>query len=247
MSYFRIIPRLDIKGENVVKGINLEGLRVVGQPGVLAHQYYQAGADEIIFMDIVASLYNRNNLSEIIASAAKHIFIPITVGGGIKTIDDAAHLFRMGADKVAINTAATKNPTLLSDLSDRFGAQSVVLSVEAKKNDLGWEVYTDNGREKTGLDVLQWIKTAQDYGIGEILLTSIDQEGTKKGADLSLLSAVSNCVKVPLIMCGGIGTLSDIAAVRAYSAVDGIAASSVFHYQLLSIQSCQTPLTMLDY
>lgn len=237
MSQIRIIPRLDIKGPNVVKGIHLEGLRVIGNPNDLAIQYYHDGADELIFIDIVASLYNRNNLSDIISLAAKDVFIPITVGGGIRTIDDAACLFRMGADKVAINTAAIKTPKLLQDISDRFGAQSVVLSVEAKAKEGGWEAYTDNGREKTGLEVISWVLQAQDLGIGEILLTSVDQEGTRRGLDISLIKEVSAISNVPLVVCGGIWEMDHLSPIQAMPEVDAVAMSSVFHYKEKTIQN----------
>lgn len=192
MARLRIIPRLDIKGPNLIKGIRLEGLRVVGDPHEFALRYYEQGADELVFMDIVASLYQRNNLNDIIARAANRVFIPITVGGGIRSLDDVNTLLRSGADKVAINTAAIARPALITEVSKRYGAQCMVLSVEAKQNGPGrWEAYTDNGREHTGLDVIDWIEKAVALGAGEILLTAVDREGTRKGLDLDLLRAVT--------------------------------------------------------
>ena len=209
MARIRIIPRLDIKGPNLIKGIRLEGLRVVGDPHEFALRYYEQGADELVFMDIVASLYQRNNLTDIIARAANRVFIPITVGGGIRSIGDVNTLLRSGADKVAINTAAIARPALITEVSKRYGAQCMVLSVEAKQNGPGrWEAYTDNGREHTGLDVVEWIERAVALGAGEILLTAIDKEGTRKGLDLNLLRAVAARVEVPVIISGGFGPVA---------------------------------------
>jgi len=185
VSNLRIIPRLDIKGKNLIKGVQLEGLRVMGDPHQFALKYYRAGADELVYMDIVASLYGRNNLSDIIKRAADQVFIPITVGGGIRSVDDARHILRYGADKVAINTAAIARPDLISEVARRFGSQAMVLSIEAKQVAPGkWEAYTDNGRERTGLDVLEWVRKGVEMGAAEILLTSVDREGTRKGFDI---------------------------------------------------------------
>ncbi|HAU2049736.1 TPA: imidazole glycerol phosphate synthase subunit HisF, partial [Legionella pneumophila] len=214
MSNVRLIARLDIKGPNLIKGVHLEGLRVVGNPNEYAMAYYAQGADELIYMDTVASLYGRNNLSEIVKTTAENVFIPITVGGGIRSVDDAKQLLRCGADKVAINTAATKNPTLISDIARRFGSQCVVLSIEAKRTVNGrWEVMTDNGREHTGMDVVDWARNGEEFGAGEILLTSIDQEGTRKGFDLELVKQVSSMVSIPVIASGGMGKLEDLTEV----------------------------------
>ena len=200
MAGLRIIPRLDVKGDNLIKGIRLEGLRVVGDPHEFALRYYAQGADEIIFMDIVASLYQRNNLTSIIARAADQIYIPITVGGGIRSLNDVYTMLRSGADKVAINTAAIARPELISEVSNRFGSQCMVLSVEAKRTGpKTWEAYTDNGREHTGLDVVEWIERAVKLGAGEVLLTAVDQEGTRKGLDIELMRVVNARVAVPEI------------------------------------------------
>ncbi len=206
MPPVRLIPRLDIKGPNVVKGIHMEGLRVMGEPGAMARRYYQEGADEIVFMDIVASLYGRNSILSVVEEAASNIFVPLTVGGGIRTVEDIVAVLRSGADKVAINTMAIARPAFLREAAEMFGSQCIVLSVEAKETgDGSWEAFTDNGRERTGKDVLDWVGEAEDLGIGEILLTSVDREGTKKGFDLALFEQVHGRVKVPVIACGGAG------------------------------------------
>jgi imidazole glycerol-phosphate synthase subunit HisF len=237
MANLRLIARLDIKGPNLIKGIHLEGLRVMGDPQSFAKKYYEDGADELIYIDIVASLYNRNNLSDIIHRAAQDVFIPITVGGGIRSLEDATHILRSGADKVAINTAAVKRPELISEMARRFGSQCMVLSIEAKKSGSGsWEAYTDNGREHTGLDVVTWAKRAKELGAGEILLTSVDQEGTCRGFDQELVQAVSSVVSIPVIASGGMGALSDVEDVVVVGKADAIAMANVLHYDKLSIQ-----------
>ena len=233
----RIIPRLDIKGSNLIKGINLEGLRVIGDPNEFAYKYYNQGADELIFIDSVASLYGRNNLIDVLRRTAENIFIPITVGGGIRSKEDAYEILRNGGDKVAINTAAVKNPKLITDLAKQFGSQSIVLSIEAKKTMSSWEVYTDNGREKTGIDVMDWIKKGIKLGAGEILLTSIDKEGTKKGFDILLTKKASKVCSVPLILSGGLGEIQHLKDLFKETRVDGIAIASVFHYNLLDIKN----------
>lgn len=236
MGNLRIIPRLDIKGSNLIKGIRLEGLRVIGDPQEYAIKYYEEGADELIYMDIVASLYGRNNLSEIISRAAKNIFIPITVGGGIRTVDDARHILRSGADKVAINTAAIARPGLITDVARQFGSQAMVLSIEAKNvGPRRWEAYTDNGRERTGLDVIDWVKQAMELGAGEVLLTSVDREGTRKGFDLELIRAVSEVIRVPLIASGGMGTFEHFYEAGTFGRADAIAMADVLHYGRLTI------------
>ena len=231
MAGLRIIPRLDIKGPNLIKGIRLEGLRVVGDPHAFALRYYEAGADELVFMDIVASLYQRNSLSSIIARAADQIYIPITVGGGIRTLGDVDNMLRSGADKVAINTAAIARPGLITEVAQRFGAQCMVLSVEAKRMGPGrWEAYTDNGREHSGRDVLEWIDEAVGRGAGEVLLTAVDQEGTRKGFDIELLEAVNRKVNVPVIISGGFGDVQDLKRASDVGA-SGIAIADALHWQ----------------
>lgn len=236
MASIRLIARLDIKGSNVIKGVQLEGLRVLGDPHAFALRYYAMGADELIYMDAVASLYGRNNLSEIIARAAKDIFIPITVGGGIRTLEDATMALRSGADKVGINTAAVSRPELITEVSRRFGAQAMVLSIEAKQVAAEqWEVYTDNGRERSGLDVVEWAQRGVALGAGEILLTSVDREGTRRGFDTDLVRAVSNVVSVPVIASGGMGRVEDLVAVVSHGRADAVAMADILHYQRSSI------------
>jgi cyclase len=236
VSNLRIIPRLDIKGKNLIKGIQLEGLRVVGDPQEFALGYYRAGADELIYMDIVASLYGRNNLSDIIRRAADQVFIPITVGGGIRSVDNARHILRSGADKVAINTAAIARPDLISEVARHFGSQAMVLSIEAKQVAHGkWEAYTDNGRERTGLDVLQWVRRGIEMGAGEILLTSVDREGTRKGFDIDLIRQVSEAASVPVIASGGMGSIEDFLMAAQLGRADGISMADTLHYNRLQL------------
>lgn len=230
MKNIRLIARLDIKGPNLIKGIHLEGLRVVGPPNEHALRYYAQGADELIYMDCVASLYGRNHLGDIVKAAAKDIFVPMTVGGGIRSVDDATEILRAGADKVAVNTAAVATPQLITDIARRFGSQCMVLSIEAKQvGPERWEVYTDNGRERTGLDVIEWVRHGVSMGAGEVLLTSVDREGTRKGFDINLVNAVTSEVSVPVIASGGMGKPEDLIAV-VDSGADGVAMADILHY-----------------
>lgn len=232
----RLIPRLDIKGPNLIKGIHLEGLRVIGDPNEYAVRYYNDGADELIYMDIVASLYGRNNLSDIVQRTVKDVFIPITVGGGLRSIEDVTQILRSGADKVAINTEAVKRPDLIREIAQRFGQQCMVLSVEAKKTGPEkWEVYIDNGRERTGHDVIDWVKHAVVLGAGEILLTSVDQEGTRKGFDIDLVRSVSSAVHIPIIASGGMGATQHLYDVVMHGKANAIAMADILHYKRLSI------------
>ena len=236
MANVRLIARLDIKAPNLIKGIHLEGLRVIGDPQQHAQAYYTAGADEIIYMDIVASLYNRNSLTDIVRRTAEQVFIPITVGGGLRSLDDVENALRSGADKVAINTAAVARPELISEVATRFGSQCMVLSIEAKHRQKGgWEAYTDNGREHTGHDVVEWAKRAVDLGVGEILLTSVDQEGTRRGFDVKLTRAVSDAVRVPVIASGGMGAMDHLISVIRDGHADAVAMADVLHYKRLSL------------
>lgn len=236
LSKTRIIARIDIKNEYVIKGIQFDGLRKLGDPNEFAKKYYKQGADEIVFMDAVASLYDRNNLSNIIKKACEEIFIPITVGGGIRTINDIQNCLDSGADKVAINTQAIKDINFIKESSRIFGSQCIVGSIEAKKNKNIWEAYIDNGREKTGKEVLSWVKELQDAGCGEILLTSVDRDGTKKGFDLELCKAISEIVSVPLIISGGAGCLSHIEDLCDHTAFNAVAFGSMLHYNNCSIE-----------
>lgn len=232
MPNIRLIARLDIKGPNLIKGVHLEGLRVVGDPQAFAERYYREGIDELLYMDIVASLYGRNNLTDIVRRTAEKIFVPLTVGGGIRSVDDVRELLRAGADKIAINTAATRNPELISDVARRFGSQCVVLSIEAKRLAAQrWEVLVDNGREKTGMDVIEWARRGEQLGAGEILLTSVDQEGTRKGMDTELIRAVTDAVRIPVIASGGAGTPADVVNALTQGHADAVAMADMLHYQ----------------
>lgn len=231
MRRTRLIARLDVKGPNLIKGVHLEGLRVIGSPNEHALRYYQQGADELIYIDCVASLYGRSNLSDIVRSAAQDVFVPMTVGGGVRSVDDATHLLRCGADKVAVNTAAVANPTLISDIARRFGSQCMVLSIEAKQIGVDrWEVYTDNGRERTGRDVIDWVRRGVALGAGEVLLTSVDREGTRKGFDIPLIRAVTSEVTVPVIASGGMGKPEDLIDVVEHGEADAVAMADILHY-----------------
>lgn len=236
MSRIRLIPRLDVKGPNLIKGIHLEGLRVIGDPNAYALKYYEQGADELIFMDVVASLYGRNNLSHIIERAVKSVFAPITVGGGIRSLEDVTHMLRSGADKVAINTAAVARPELISEMATHFGSQCIVLSIEAKKRAPGkWEAYTDNGREMTGRDAVEWAKQAVALGAGEILVTSVDREGTKQGYELELIHAISTAVPVPVIASGGMGTVEHLVPAVKEGKADALAMADILHYNRATV------------
>jgi imidazole glycerol-phosphate synthase subunit HisF len=233
-SVIRLIPRLDIKGPNLVKGIHLEGLRVLGKPERFARYYYEQGADELIYVDVVASLYGRNSLLQIIERTSKEIFIPLTVGGGIRTIEDIRTVLKAGADKVALNTAAIQHPELIREASKRFGSSTIVVSIEAKKQpDGSYEAYTDNGRIRTGVDVLEWAKRSEALGAGEILLTSIDHEGTGNGFDIELIKKVAPSVSIPVIACGGAGKVQDIYDVINEGKADAVSAAAVLHYNYI--------------
>lgn len=229
----RLIARLDIKGPNLIKGIHLEGLRKIGDPQVHARRYYEEGADEILYMDSVASLYDRNNLTDIVRYTAENVFIPCTVGGGVRSLEDVARLLDSGADKVAINTAATRRPELVTEVSRRFGSQCTVLGIEAKARPDGasWEAYTDNGREHTGLDVVDWARRGQELGAGEILLTSIDREGTRRGFDLPLCKAVCEAVSIPVIVSGGLGEPRHLVEAVREGKADAVAVADALHYK----------------
>ncbi len=230
----RVIPRLDIKGPNLVKGIHLEGLRVLGNPERFARYYCDNGADEIIYMDVVASLYQRNSLHELISKTARECFIPMTVGGGIRTIDDIRRILNAGADKVAINTAATANPSFISEAARCFGSSTIIIAIEAiRQPDGEYLAFTDSGREFTGLEVLAWAKKAEELGAGEIMITSIDREGTGEGFDVPLAHKISGAVSIPVIAHGGADKPSDVAEVVEQAGVDAVAIASALHYKLI--------------
>lgn len=234
MKNIRIIPRLDIKGPNLVKGIHLEGLRVLGKPEQFAEYYYDNGADELMFVDVVASLYNRNSLHDIITETAKRIFIPLTVSGGLRSIDDIKMVLRAGADKISLNTAAVKNPLLIKEASREFGSSTIVITIEAiKQPDGQYLIYTDNGREHTGIEISEWAKKVEDLGAGEIVLTSVDCEGCGDGFDLELTKMISNKVSIPVIAHGGAGNIEHIKDVITEGDADAVSIASVLHYQTI--------------
>jgi cyclase len=215
----RIIPRLDIKGPNLVKGIHLEGLRVLGRPEDFAKVYYECGAD-------------RNSLKDIISQTAKNIFIPITVGGGLRTIEDINQVLRSGADKVSINTAGLRNPNFIYEAANKFGSSTIVVAIEAIKQLNGeYHCFIDNGREETGVEVKEWAKQVQDLGAGELIITSVDKEGTKDGLDIDLISQICNFISIPIIVHGGVGKLEDIKQ-GIEAGADGIAIASMLHYSI---------------
>jgi cyclase len=238
MNKTRIIARLDVKNDFVIKGIHLEGLRKVGNPNEMAKKYYNQGVDEIIFMDAVAAYYDRNSLTDIIEKACKDVFVPITVGGGIRKIEDIQIALNAGADKIAINTRAVQNPNFIKEASEIFGSQCIVSSIDAKKiAENKWEVYVDNGREPAGIDVIEWAKKVEALGAGEIMLTSIDKEGTKKGFDIELNKMVSDVVTIPIISSGGAGKSIDVSDVILNTDIDAVAIASLFHYEIETIDT----------
>lgn len=238
----RLVARLDIKNEFVIKGIHLEGLRKVGDPVEFAKKYYLEGIDEILLMDAVASLYERNNLFHILEKACREVFIPITIGGGIRSIGDIDQALKSGADKISLNTQAIKQPGLIKQAAEIYGSQCIVASVEAKRKKGHWEAYIDNGREETGKNVLEWVSELEQLGAGEILLTSVDQEGTKKGFDIELVHAVCERVQIPVIVSGGMGKAHHINDLIKGSNPDAVAMASVLHYNLIPVQELKEHL-----
>ncbi len=230
----RVIPRLDIKGPNLVKGIHFEGLRVLGKPEDFARHYFLDGADELIYMDAVASLYGRNSLLDIVARTAGQIFIPLTVGGGLRTVDDIRAVLRAGADKVSLNTAAIANPLLIRDASRAFGSSTIVVSIEAIRLPNGsYEAYVDYGRQRTNVNVFEWAVKAVELGAGELMVTSINQEGSGRGFDLELTKRIAEAVPVPVIAGGGAGALDHIADVIVGGQAEAVALASILHYNFI--------------
>ena len=236
----RLIPRLAVKGDQVIVTVNMEGLRKVGKPADLARKYAE-DADEILFMDAVATLYGRNQLESLIEETCEEVFIPITVGGGIKTLGDCRAMFNAGADKLAINTGAIQRREFLADAAAHFGSQAIAASIEAKRVNGGWEAYTENGRQRTGKDAVAWAFEAVRLVAGELLITSVDCEGTRRGCDLDLIRAIAPNVPVPVIACGGIGSVEDVRAVAALGAC--AAMSSALHNGALSVGQIREALT----
>ena len=230
----RVIPRLEIKGPNLVKGIHFEGLRVLGKPEVFARHYYEEGADELIYIDAVASLYGRNSILGIVERTASETFVPLTVAGGLRTLDDIRQVLRAGADKVALNTAVVKNPRLISEAAHKFGSSTIVVSIEAIRLEKGrYEAYTDFGRESTGVDAIEWAARAVELGAGELLVTSIDRDGGGKGFDIGLTRKIAEAVPVPVIAGGGGGAMEDVAEVIGEGAADAVSIASLLHYHLI--------------
>ena len=235
----RIIPRLDVKGPNLVKGIHLEGLRVLGKPEQFARHYYEQGADELFYMDTVASLYGRNSLEDLVTRTAREVHIPLTVGGGIRTVDDIRSLLRCGADKVAINTAAIARPAIIREAAETFGSSTIVVSIEAMRQPAGhYEAYTACGRNPTGRNAVEWALEAVELGAGEIAITSIEREGTGKGFDLGLIAQVADRVPVPVIACGGAGSAEHVRNAILDGHADAICLASSLHYDFL--EKCDT-------
>jgi imidazole glycerol-phosphate synthase subunit HisF len=230
----RIIPRLDIKGPNLVKGIHLEGLRVLGKPETFARHYYECGADELFYMDAVASLYNRNSLLDIVRRTAQDIAIPLTVGGGLRSVSDIREVLRAGADKVAINTAAVSRPEFIREASRQFGSSTIVVSIEAiRQQDGSYEAYTNCGRDKTGVEVFAWAIKAAELGAGEIAITSVDRDGTGKGFDIDLTRRIAEAVSIPVIAHGGAGKIDHIRSVIIEGRADAVCLASCLHYEFI--------------
>ncbi len=245
MAKIRLIARLDVKNNFLVKGIQLEGLRKLGHPNDFAREYYEQGVDEILYMDIVASLYNRNNLSDIVRRTTDEVFIPITVGGGLRSREDVRDILSMGADKTAVNTAAIKRPEIIGEIASAFGSQCMVLSIEAKRTPAGnYECYYDNGREHSGLDAVEWARRGESLGAGEILLTSVDREGFRRGMDTELIKAVCGAVDIPVICSGGAGCAGDIVE-AARAGASAVAAASVLHYRDTTVRALKREIAEL--
>ncbi len=230
MRVIRVVPCLDVKAGRVVKGVNFVGLRDAGDPAELAARYDAAGADEVIFLDITASSDGRDTLVDAVRRTAEQVFIPLTVGGGVRSVEDARILLRAGADKVSLNTAAVARPQLVAEVSAEFGAQCTVVAVDARRVTAGWEVFTHGGRTPSGLDAVAWARQVADLGAGEILLTSMDRDGTRDGFDLELTRAVSDAVTVPVVASGGVGTLQHLVDGVLAGGADAVLAASIFHF-----------------
>lgn len=227
----RIIPRLDIKGSNLVKGIHLEGLRILGEPDEFARYYYANGADELLYIDAVASLYGRNSLNNIIKNTVKEVFIPLTVGGGLRSIDDIYDVLRCGADKVAINSEAVNRPAFISEAVKKFGSSTIMIEIQTKKQfDGSYAVFTDNGRNNSGFDAIEWAKEVEKHGAGEILVTSIDKDGTGMGFDIDIVKQISKNIGIPVIAGGGAGNIDHIIDLLKNANINGVGLASILHY-----------------
>jgi len=238
----RIIPRLDVKYPNVVKGVRLEGFRVVGNPIAISSRYEQDGADEILYQDVVASLYERNNILEMVKDSANELAIPLSVGGGLRSVDDVRTALRFGADRVVLNTSAIKNPRIINDVVQVFGSQGLVIGIESVSvGPKSWEALVNCGRDRTGLDVIEWAQEVEEKGAGELLITSVDRDGTYQGLDLDLLGAVREKCSLPIVIHGGAKSVEDFR--HAWDAgASGVAAASIFHHERLTINTLKGKL-----
>ena len=248
MTLKRVIARLDIKGDSLVKGLQLEGLRKIGNPLEFAQKYYLSGADEIVIVDVVASLYSRENLHNIISYITTNLRVPVTVVGGIRTIDDATRIFASGADKIGVNSAATRNVGFLQEVIDKYGGQAVVNSIEAKylEHEQDWYLFTESGRNNSGINLNDWFEKLAQFDIGEVLVTSVDKDGMRKGPDLDLIKKTRNLTGVPLLYCGGVAKESELIDIFNLDA-DGVVIGSAFHYGNLEIENCKAHLAMADF
>ena len=238
----RIIARLDIKAPNLVKGMHLEGLRVLGSPSNFAKSYFDAGVDEIHYQDIVASLYNRSSIADLVTETAEHLFVPLTVGGGIRSLEDIHTLLRAGADKICINTAAVKRPEFISEAARAYGSQCIVVAIETIQQPGGRHaVFTNNGRQQTGLDAAEWAMRAVELGAGELLLTSVDREGTRRGLDLAFAKQIITRVSVPVVLHGGVGRVEDVVE-AAKAGANGVAVASLLHYRSATVRQIKEAL-----
>jgi len=244
MNKIRIIARIDINNNSVVKGKCLEGLRKIGKPNEISKKYYNEGIDEIIFLDAVASLYDRNSLINILKKATKESFVPITIGGGIKTIKDIKDALSAGADKVAINTQAIKNLDFIREAVERFGSQAIVGSVVARKHRYRWEAFIDNAKHRANKDAIEWAMELERAGVGEIMITSIDNDGRQKGFDVELVTSITSAVNIPVIASGGAGSSDDIIDLCKRTKCDAIAIGSLLHYDIESIQNIKHNMNM---
>jgi len=241
MSFVRLIARLDIKGPSVIKGIQMDGLRVVGPVAEVANHCYSEGADEVVMIDTVASLYGRESMVEVIKEVTAKCFVPVTIGGGIRSLEDADALFRAGADKIAINTAALAGPAIIADIAQKYGSQAVVVHVEAKAtSELGWECYTEAGRQPSGIAVRDWVTRAEAEGAGEFLITNVDRDGTRRGIDVNLLHEVRAAVNVPVIASSGAGSTAHVVEALAQTGCDGIAIGAALHWGSFTVAQCRT-------
>jgi cyclase len=240
--YKRVIAKLDIKSENVVKGIHMEGLRIIGKPEDLSIKYNNDGADEIVFIDTVASLYGRNHLKDFLIKATEVSYVPFTAGGGLRSVQDVRSLINSGADKVAINTYATENPRIITELAETFGSQAIVISIHAKRIGNAWMAFKENGRENTGKTVLDWVEEASELGAGEFLVTSIDKDGTKNGFDKPLYEKICTKVNIPVIACGGAGSDEDILDLMRDTHCSGVALGTILHYGISSVKQIKFSL-----